>query len=96
MTPIRVIIGPMTLALQYVRHRRLRPDAYVIVDNHAALHHLDPYYITEIIVLGLRRLTRRVRTLIEFELASITRLWNLPVLTAPVRARARVVCRQAS
>jgi hypothetical protein len=93
MKPIRVIVGPLFLALRYARLHRLRPDQYTIVTDSAALHHLDPLYITAIIKLvdGARFLTRRGWTHLNQEIASITRLWNLPVIEHAARRVSRAV-----
>ncbi len=92
MKPIRVIVGPLFLALRYVRRHKLRPDQYTIVTRRADLHHLDPLYISAIIKLvdGARFLGRRVWTHLDEEIASITRLWNLPVIEHAARRVSRV------
>lgn len=92
MNPVRVIVGPMFMALQYARRHRLRTDEYVIVTDLAALHQLDPFYIKAIIklVAGAKFLTRRAWAHIEAEIASINRLWNLPVIEHVGRHVSRV------
>ncbi len=79
-----VIVGPLRLALRYVRRRRLCSDDVIVVSDAHALHHIDPVDIGRIILLAVHRLPAKALRSIVHELGTLRRLWQIRIIRVPV------------
>lgn len=75
MSKLHVLLGPLRLAMRYVRRRGWNAQDVIVVSDAAALHAIDPPLIRSIIVLG-----RRVVGKVWHELQCLRSLWKVRIV----------------